>query len=449
MDIIEFLQVRRRFFALSLVVALVASMASTANAQYDYIDITNPYLRKIPVAIPYFKAITGSEDELDISRKGADILVDALLFTGYFSMVDREAYLVDPQQAPLTVQGINFKNWSVVGAELLVTSGVVLSGDVLTMELRLFDTVQQSMLVGKKYVGTAQDLRKIIHRFASEVVFQLTGNRGIFESRIAFVSTGTGNKEIYVCDFDGNGIERLTSHGSITVFPAWSYDGRWIAYTSYAKGKPDLYIKSLDDKPGSVVDRKGLNCFASWVPGKFELAATLSFSGDQEIYLLSGKGKILKQLTYNEGIDVSPTFSPDGKQMAFVSRRAGTPQIYIQSIETGDVRRLTFVGNYNTQPAWSPKGDKIAYSSMNNGGLDIFLMGINGEGPVQLTFDPRDDESPAWSPDGSMIVFSSTREGPSRIYVMNAFGTDQRRLFTAPGEQSSPDWSPSVVDRQN
>ncbi len=441
--------VKKFFFGIGLLVLGVVAIAPRTYAQYDYIDITKPSLRKIPTAIPVFKAINRTGQEIEISQKGADILSDTLDFTGYFSMLDRKAFLVDPQDAELTGTGINFKNWTVLGAELLVTSGVVLQDGILHIELRLFDTFQQKLLVGKKYTGTPQDLRKIMLRFAGEIIFYLTGNRGIFDSKIAFVSTGTGKKEIYICDFDGKDVKQFTNHKSITLFPAWSSDTQWIAYTSYAKGKPDLYIQHVNQKRGFVVAREGINSFPSWVPGRFELAATLSFSGDQEIYLLSGEGKIIKQLTNNAGIDVSPSWSPDGRQMAFVSRRAGSPQIYIKNIDSGNVRRLTFQGNYNTQPSWSPLGDKIAYSSMDRAGINISVMGVDGSGPVRLTHNSRDNESPSWSPDGSMIVFGSTREGSSRIYVMTAFGTDQRRLLSLPGEQSNPKWSPSVGDSGN
>jgi TolB protein len=434
---------------MGLWLSIIITNLPQAMAQYDYIDITKPFLRKVPVAVPVFKAINATEQETEICKKGADLLSNTLEFTGYFSILDPRAFLADPQKMEIALEGINFKNWTVLGAELLITAGVVIHEGMLHMELRLFDTFQQRMIVGKKYTGTPEDLRKIILRFAGEIVFQLTGNRGIFDSKIAFISTGTGHKEIYISDFDGYDVKQFTRHNSITLFPAWSKDTQWIAYTSYAKGKPDLYIQNVKQKRGVIVDRQGLNSFPAWVPGKFQLAATLSFSGDQEIYLLGGDGKIIKQLTKNEGIDVSPTWSPDGKQMAFVSRRAGSPQIYIQDVETGRVRRLTFQGNYNTQPDWSPLGDKIAYSSMDKNGLNISIMGVDGTGPVRLTQSNGDNESPSWSPDGSMILFSSTREGPSRIFVMSAFGTDQRRLLSLPGEQSNPKWSHSVEDNWN
>jgi TolB protein len=445
---IIFIHIRIRSCLLTLGLLLSIMMASAPHsiAQYDYIDITKPSLRKIPTAIPVFKAINRNVQEIEIGKKGADILSEVLNFTGYFSMLDRKAFLVDPQELEIIGTGINFKNWTVLGAELLVTSGVAIQDGILHAELRLFDTLQQKMLVGKKYTGAPEDLRKIMRRFAGEIVFYLTGNRGIFDSNIAFISTGTGKKEIYICDFDGHDVRQFTNHKSITLFPAWSGDGQWIAYTSYVKGKPDLYIQNVKQKRGFVVAREGINSFPAWVPGRFELAATLSFSGDQEIYLLSGEGKIIKQLTTSEGIDISPAWSPDGKQMAFVSRRAGSPQIYIKNIETGNVRRLTFQGNYNTQPAWSPLGDKIAYSTMDHAGVNISVIKADGSGTVRLTHNSKDNESPSWAPDGSMIVFSSTREGSSRLYVMTAFGTDQRRLLNLPGEQSNPKWSPNVGD---
>lgn len=209
-------------------------------------------------------------------------------FTGYFKIIDRDAYLADPE-TDIIVSNINFKNWTGIGAELLITGSLFLKDNVIEMELRLYDTFKGSLIVGKRYKGVVNNQRKMIHRFCGEIIYKLTGNRGIFDSRIAFVSTTSGNKNIYLCEFDGHNSEQLTYDKSITLSPAWSSDAKWIAYTSYSKGKPDLYIKNLKDKHGAVVAKKGINISPAWVPGKFQLAATLSFSGDQEIYLLTGK----------------------------------------------------------------------------------------------------------------------------------------------------------------
>ncbi len=414
------------------------------GAQYDYVDINSPGLRKIPTAIPLFKPAHLTDDEKKISRQAADMLTDMLTFTGFFKMLDRGAFLIEPFSPNLEGRQIKFKNWTGVGAELLVTGGVVLDNGLLNMELRLFDTFKGTLLVGKRYKGRPADLRHIIRRFSSEIIFVLTGRRGIFDSKIAFVSTVKGNKEIFVCDFDGKDPVRLTHNKSINLSPAWSSDGQWIAYTSYAKHKPDLYIRQVYKKMGAVVAKKGINIAPSWVPGKLQLAATLSFTGDPEIYLLTETGKIINRLTHSHGIDVSVSWSPDGKQMAFVSKRAGSPQIYIKDMASNQVRRLTFEGKNNTQPAWSPNGNRIAFTAMNRDGLNIRVIGVDGKGLAQMTHDAGDNESPSWSPDGSLLVFSSDREGKSRIYIMTAYGTDQRRLLSLPGRQSEPNWSANV-----
>ncbi len=413
-------------------------------AEYDYIDISNPFLRKIPIAVPFFKTATTNDAETQMSSKAADLLSKTFEFTGYFKKVDRNAYLLAPNDSD--IDSPNFRNWRSIGAELLITGGLSMKNNTMEMELRLFDTFKEQLLIGKIYKGKINNQRKIIHKFCSEVIYLFSGNWGYFNSKIAFVSTGSGNKEIYICEFDGYNPKQITHDSSITLSPAWSLNAKWIAYTSYARGKPDLYIKHLTEKRGAVVAKKGINSTPAWVPGKFSLAATLSFSGDQEIYLLTGTGKIIKRLTHKRGIDTSPTWSPDGKKIAFVSKRSGTPQIYIKDLDSKRIKRLTFEGRYNTQPSWSPKGDKIAYSAMENDKSNICVINIDGSNLVQLTNNARENESPSWAPDGSLIAFSSTREGPSRIYIMTAYGTDQRRFLTLPGEQTNPDWSPRVIN---
>ena len=438
----------RKIVAISIAFILIGPMVCFAQSdedQYDYIDISNPFLRKIPLAIPYFKNENGTSEEARLSSSATDLLSASLAFTGYFKLLDRGAFLFDPTRDGVLTPQINFSNWTVIGAELLVTGLFELTDGSITMELRLFDTFKAKRILGKKYSGKIADQRRMLHRFCSEVMQYLTGHRGMFASKIAFVSNGTGKKEIYSCEFDGYSPQQVTRNNSITLFPAWSSDGRHLAYTSYKRGKPDLFIKNLFNKAEpreTSITEKGINITPAWVPGKFELAATLSFSGDQEIYLLTGSGKIIKRLTSMRGSDLSPTWSPDGKKFAFVSNRSGSAQIYIQDVASGRARRLTYEGNYNTQPSCSPLGDKIAYSSQGERGRhDIVVIDVESLEHRQLTHEAGDNEGPSWSPDGSLIVFSSNREGPSRLYVMTAFGTDQRRLLAMKGEQTNPKWS--------
>ena len=412
-----------------------------------YIDITAPSLRKIPTAVPLFKDQgSGSENRPDeLAHTLADLLGETISFTGFFKILNRESFLEDPRQASLIENKINFKNWTDVGAELLVKGGFKYEKDRLTVELRLFDTFSGRLIIGKRYVGYLDDQRRIIRRFCNDMIRRLTGHAGIFNSQIAFISTTTGHKEIYLADFDGHNPKQFTDTGAITLFPAWSSDGHWLAYTDYRHGKPDLYIRQIREPQGTVIALKGSNLTPAWVPGQFALAASLSHEGNPAVYLLTGNGKIIKKLTDHWGIDVSPTWSPDGRHIAFVSNRSGSPQIYIKDVEAGRVRRLTYEGNYNTAPQWSPRGDYIAYTRLQReDGINVYVIRPEGGSSIQLTRNTGNNESPTWSPDGSLIAFSSTREGPARIYVMNANGANQRRLLALQGDQTNPSWSPRL-----
>jgi len=433
-----------RISAMLILILVLNLMPHALVAEIKYFDLTNPFLRKIPMAIPVFQGLTSNPVERGQAVAFANALQEMLDFSGYFKMLDRESFLYDPKLSGITRATLNFQNWTAVGAELLITGGVQIEGNSLVAELRLFDTFKSELIIGKRYRGKIEDQRAMVKRYCSEVLLALTGRTGFFDSQFAFVSNGSGHKEIYQCDFDGKNIRQITKYRSITSFPAWSSNGRYLAYTSFVKGPVQIFIRDLKTGVENNVRYKGVQIAPSWVPNRFELSATLSHGGDQEIYLLTGKGKMIKRLTNSRGIDVDSSWSPDGKRVAFVSKRSGMPQIYIKEINTGRVQRLTFEGRYNTQPSWSPRGNMIAYTSMANGEINVFVIDVEGQNPIQLTYNQRDNEAPTWSPDGSLIAFSSTREGKSRIYVMTAFGTDQRRLLSMPGEQFHPKWSPNI-----
>ncbi|MBF0232283.1 MAG: Tol-Pal system beta propeller repeat protein TolB [Desulfamplus sp.] len=430
-----------KFFLLCGILLVMEFSPAFVMAQHAYININSPLIRKIPVAIPFFKAFTGHEEEVSLGKNAVDIMSSALDFTGYLAVMDRGAFIENPSQKGITGSEINYKNWTIIGSELLITGGIVEQDGAVRLELRLFDPFKETLLIGKVYTGHKADIKSMIYRFCAEISLLLTGKLGVFGSRIAFVSTVSGNKEIFTCDFDGGNISRITNFNNITMSPSWSSDGNFLAFTSYAKGNPDLYIRDLRANKDVVVSKKGLNITPAWLPGQFALAATLSFSGDQDIYLLTGSGEVKRQLTKEMGIDISPAFSPDGTKFAFVSKRSGTPQIYIGDTGSGSASRLTFKGSYNTSPAWSPDGDKIAYVGVVKNSINIYVIGANGGEPTQLTSGQGDNEDPSWSPDGNLIAFSSTRQGASRIFVMTSTGSDQRLLFTFGGAQTDPTWS--------
>ncbi len=412
--------------------------------EYDYINISNPFLKKTPIAVTDFKSFNEKVSEVEDGRTAKDILTKALDFTGYLKTMNDTAFLSNPAQSGIQLGQIKFHDWTAIGAELLVTGGITESNGKIKIQLRLFDTFNTKLLVGKVYTGKRSQIRKIIHMFCSEISYVLTGKWGIFNSKIAFISTVKGKKEVFTSDFDGSNVKQITFHKSISLSPSWSYDGKMLAYVSYAKGNPQIFIKNINENIGTIVNYKGMNISPDWMPGENKLAGTLSFSGDQEIYLLTMKGKIIKRVTKSWGIDVSPRFSPDGKKIVFTSKRKGTPQIYIKDIESDRVERVTFKGENNTSPAWSPDGNRIAYVGIEKNKINIYVMDIASKMPVQLTMDAGDNEDPSWSPDGSMLTFTSNRNGGvPKIFVMNASGSDQRQLIRLSGKQSQPDWSAS------
>ena len=360
------------FFVLGLMVCFLNP--TTGAAVDDYIDIDNPQLRKIPLALPLFVPISNAADELNMSRVVSDLFWETLEATGYFTMLRRnysDKSSPDNQTSlfkKIAISGADFSKWIDSGAELLITGGILMKGDMLEIELRTYDLYKRTLLAGKKYKGQKKDYRKMVLRFCGDLIYRLTGTEWLFKTQIAFISGKKGKKDVYVCEFDGGNPERFTFTNSITLSPAWSSDAQWIAYTSYLRGKPDIFIRHFRENRGTVVSKKGVNLFPDWLPGKYAFAATLSYSGDPEIYLLTGEGKIAKRLTYSKGIDVSASWSPDGKQFAFVSDRSGTPQIYIKDARLNRVRRLTFQGKYNSSPNWSPRGDKVACQT---GGLPV------------------------------------------------------------------------------
>ncbi|MFO7987359.1 MAG: Tol-Pal system beta propeller repeat protein TolB [Desulfatiglandaceae bacterium] len=406
-----------------------------------YIDVNAPSIPKFNIAIPDFKQMTGDGNHPELSVDLAEVVANDLDLSGYFNIMDKKAFL-EGKDKPLKGRDIRFKNWSVIGAELLLKAGYACIGRRVEIELRLYDVFLGRQILGKRALGNLQDYRHLMHRLSNEIILGLTGHDGIALTKLAFVGNKTGNREIYVSDYDGHNARPLTDHKNISILPRWSPDGKKIAYNSYKDDGAMLYLKDLGSGGvRRISGRSGLNIGACWAPDGREIALTMSHKGNPDIYVINLQGKILRQLVNHWGIDVSPAFSPDGKKLAFVSNRSGAPQIYIMEIETGKVNRLTYDGNYNTSPAWSSR-DRIAFTSMEYGRFNISTINPDGSGLRKLTSDQGNNEDPCWSPDGRYIAFSSNRDGESHIYIAHASGHHQRRVTFQKGAQTTPSWAP-------
>jgi TolB protein len=394
------------------------------------IDIRDPFAKKYPVAVAPFKAL-GPFAQVALAAHLRRIMVDDLAFVGVFRLLRPSLYSENPATSGLTEAKIDWQSWKSIGAQFLIKGGYKLVGDQLTIDLRLFDVLSQRLLFSAQYRGQRADDRRMIHRFADQVMKNLFGEWSVFSTRIAYISGG----RIMVADFDGHDPHGVGRVGGVEDV-AWSADGARLAFTRLTDWGTRIYIQgSQGGAPRRVTGRvNGISTTPVFSPKGGALAATLSFpGGEADIYLIAASGKTIKRLTRWRGIDVSPCFSPDGGRIAFASDRAGGRQVFVASLG-GGARRLTYAGSQNTDPAWSPRGNLIAYVGRGGGGATIYVIRPDGQGLKAL--GPGDN--PSFSPDGLMIVY--TRQG--RIWVMNADGSNQRPLGKLTGRY--PRWSPRL-----
>jgi len=428
--------------------------AAPANAQPKG-DSSGPGVRgeivgqggqKFPIAISPLKNLAPAADSGRLSEGIADAIVHDLDLSGWFKVLDRSAYIENPQRSGITRGTFDFSDWSTIGAEGLVKGGFSVQGDEVTVELHLFDVFQNKERIGKRYVGRVKDFRRIAHKFADEIINEFTGTPGIFNTRITYVSTSGGRfKEIQVSHLDGSEKFQVTNNHTINLSPSWTPDGKSILYTSYKDRTPSLYVFELySGKEVKWSSRTGRYLGGKVSPDGQYVAATLETSGNSNLYLLDRNGNVVRRLTDDPGIEVSASWSPDSRQLVFVSDRSGSPQLYILDVASGKSRRLTYSGNYNTAPEWSPKGDKVAYTGRVGSRFVVFTISIDGGDPRKLTSESSDSEDPTWSPDGRFIAFSSNRAGRYQLYVMQASGENQRRLTGSGGDDTKPSWSPRL-----
>jgi len=432
----------RRMWWTLLVISLVMGGARPSDAQVRG-TIFGPGAHSYPIAVSPLRNLSEGSAAANFGAQFADIVSADLNLSGFFKILDRAAYIEKPETSGYTADSINFDNWSVIGALALVKGAYSVSGDNVTAEVRLFDVYQRRQLAGVRYHGSLGELRRMANKFADEIMKQFSGERGPFDTRLAFVSTRDGKfKELYAMSPDGGDLQQVTKTQTINVSPSWSPDSRLLLYTSYKRGNPDLYeLDFLSGREVLISSRPGLNLGGRFSPDGSKIALTIEDKGNADIAIVDRGGNLLRRVTDSWAIDVSPSWSPDGRRLAFTSNRSGAPQIYIVGVEGGEPRRVTFSGTYNTSPAWSPKGDLIAYVSRADGGFNLFTVKVDGSDTRQLTQAAGDNEDPSWAPDGRYMVFSSSRTGRKKLFVTDLTGSSQVQLTRVGGDDSSPAWS--------
>jgi TolB protein len=436
------------FFIPLIVMVLVLLQVRTVSAAPQVrIELERETRKKVTLAITDFVVKGSGADALGIGKEAKKILQKDLMLSEWFSPLQEQVF-EELEKLERSSSKVDYRSWHQVGAQWLIKTEYSLAakgkGQVFTF--RLYDAVNKRFLLGKRYKASRDLLRKTIHRFADEVVMQLTGKRGIAETQIAFLNQENGGKEIYLIDFDGHNLRKVTNDHSVNLSPAWSPDANWIVYTSYAAHNPDLIMIDTAGKKRQTLHRlPGLNAAPAWSPDMQRIALVLSRDQNSEVYVLN-KDRQLERLTRHFNIDTSPTWSPDGKNIAFTSDRSGTgaPQIYIMDSVKGDqskVTRISFGSGYNDNPAWSPNGDQIAYTSRVGKRFQIRIYDLNTHHSEVVTKGSGSCEQPSWSPDGRFLIYRKRENDRYNLFIQKV-GNGGERQLTFSGEGHSPAWSP-------
>ncbi|MFQ5830623.1 MAG: Tol-Pal system beta propeller repeat protein TolB [Candidatus Methylomirabilia bacterium] len=434
----------RHFILLPVTLALVTLLTpgpSHAQGVDVFLNVIAGGAKKLNVVIPEFTVVAGTDSE-ELSTEFPQVIRADLKFSGLFSVVAGTAPLPadDPEKLKET-----WAEFRAAGAHAGLHGLLLLGREQVEAEMRLYDLTSADFqrIAAKKFTLDRSQARRLAHKISDEVVYQFTGEPGIADTKIAAVGTGSGTKELYVMDYDGFGLTRLTMTDSINLSPSWSPDARSVAFTSFMWGYPYLFrLFAFERRPVQLLAGfAGLNSSPAWSPdGKF-VATTLTKDGNPDIYTLNVATGTLGRLTRHWGIDTDPSWSPTGRELAFASERAGAAQIFIMDAEGTNVRRLTRAGGFNTQPRWSPKGDVIVYTSRQGGTHDLWAINVDGSNLRRLTFGVGSNESAAWAPNGRHLVFQSNRLGTWQLFTVLADGSNQRRLTRKAGEFTSPSWS--------
>jgi TolB protein len=419
-----------------VVVLFLIFIAGTAESKV-YLDVYGKTYKKITIGVPSFQSDKPDRLRMDMS----DLLNQDLDMSGFFivapnSLLDREL-----SDEGIEKKDIKFTNWRSIGIELLCKARFIVANGEIALEAYLYDTLDGSLLLAKRYKSRPEEWRKLVHHLADDILLAVTGEKGIMGSRVVFVSGSKRNKDVYIAGIDGQGIRQITNFQNIMVSPSISPDGRFLAYTSYKEGKPNLFIMDLETGKDIHSDREeGMKLGTAWL-GKSTLGYAKTSGNHSTIYTIDATSRQKKAIFTKEGILTSPSFSPDGTKMVFVSDMFGSPQIFIKDLSSGDAKRLTYSGNYNTSPSFSPKGDLISFVAKINGSFEICTMNMDGSNQRVLTSGGIND-SPQFSPCGRYILYSSKKGDHYNVYIMLYNGENKRMLKLTNKDEEQPRFVP-------
>lgn len=372
-----------------------------------------------------------------------------------FEVIPYKSYIERPPYNGVNLGTFYFAAWTKLKANGLIKIGLRKKGKRFTLMFRFYDVDESKMIVKRDVTISKSGYRWTVHQMCDKVYKYLTSKPGIFATMIAYVKRNPkGGKDIWVSDIDGANQRRVVSNGAINVLPRWSRDGQHLIFTSYLTGGANLYKLNLRTKQMvRLSNQSGTYTGATYAPNQKRIAFSMTKQGGNaasDIYVMSSAGGGIKRLTTAWGIDVSPSWSPDGKQLAFVSQRFSNPHIFLMNADGSSQTRLTFKGDYNQEPRWSPRGNEIMFTARDEFlQYDLFVIKLEKDASGQLkptyrrlTQNQGTNLEASWSPDGRYILFISNRVGERKIYIMNLDGSVQKLFMRGWGNFATPAWSP-------
>lgn len=400
------------------------------------------------VAVPECVARPGDEAGREACRMVTQVLRADLKFDGFFSFIPDSLMAALPRLDP---DNPNFDDWRSVGANFLMTTRAQVTAGELVVELKVYAVDQRQVALSKRYNGRADNPRTFAHQASDEIMQSIAQQRGVARTKIAFTSDRDATKEkrakeLYIMDYDGFNPRRVTVNMSLNILPAWSRDGRALAYVSYRQGVPDVFMAWIYDGRSARLNTGGQSFAPAFSPDGKRIAYASNRSGNMEIWVANVDGTNPHKITSSPAVDTAPTWSPTGNEIAFTSDRSATPQIYVMDSEGLNIRRLTTVGNWNDAPSWNPSREvsEIAYTArLEAGGFDIAIVDLAAGRQVrQITSGRGSCEYPSWAPSGRHLVFSCRRGSTWQLTVADREGRSFNVLGGGPGNNVQPDWGP-------